>query len=600
MKTSLMLKKAAILLIIFYGLVSISYSEIRYVSKIGSSTPPYTSWQSAADSIQKCINICNNGDTIIVANGTYRETLWIDKSIMLLGSSMDSTIIDGTGLDARPVDGYTGITVNIKSNVRIENFKIIGKGIYPGTATNVISAYNYPAEIQYCSISNAFEGVTFAHRSAIAENLFIENVIHPIEFTCKGDSSYFYINNNLIIMDGEHEPALLDDLGGHALINNNIIVSLSHRESGINADYYIRSADISNNLISGFGFENIVLGDVRDSINVNNNILSYCNTMFSIALEVVDGSKTKIGNNIFSNNNVALDIINHDSNSDYNIFWENKIDLNEQARYGEYDLKLDPMFVKDTVHTTLAADFHLQAFSPAIDAGDPNILDKDGSRSDIGFYGGPLGESYKYLDLPPSIPADVKYIVLSDQKKISFSWTYNTEKDFSFYKVYRDSVQGFKPAPSNLLFTKDTSVFIDNYDGSKKLYYRITAVDKQNNESQPGSEIEVILTDVNEPAINILREYFLSQNYPNPFNGSTKVKYSIKSDGHIRLSFYDMKGELVKIIIDKNQAAGQYEAVIGMKEMESLSSGIYLYKIEFTDENHIPRFTDIKKMVYLK
>ncbi len=38
-------------------------------------------------------------------------------------------------------------------------------------------------------------------------------------------------------------------------------------------------------------------------------------------------------------------------------------------------------------------DFHLQMFSPLIDAGDPNILDLDGSRSDIGLFGGPYGEN---------------------------------------------------------------------------------------------------------------------------------------------------------------------------------------------------------------
>lgn len=34
-------------------------------------------------------------------------------------------------------------------------------------------------------------------------------------------------------------------------------------------------------------------------------------------------------------------------------------------------------------------DFHLQAASPAIDTGDPTILDADGTRSDMGAYGGP-------------------------------------------------------------------------------------------------------------------------------------------------------------------------------------------------------------------
>jgi hypothetical protein len=36
-----------------------------------------------------------------------------------------------------------------------------------------------------------------------------------------------------------------------------------------------------------------------------------------------------------------------------------------------------------------AGDLHLASGSPAIDAGAPEINDGDGSRSDIGAYGGP-------------------------------------------------------------------------------------------------------------------------------------------------------------------------------------------------------------------
>ena len=52
------------------------------------------------------------------------------------------------------------------------------------------------------------------------------------------------------------------------------------------------------------------------------------------------------------------------------------------------------MFVKDTIPTANGNyDFHLQKYSPAIDKGDPTILDVDGSRSDIGMFGGPLGRN---------------------------------------------------------------------------------------------------------------------------------------------------------------------------------------------------------------
>jgi hypothetical protein len=46
------------------------------------------------------------------------------------------------------------------------------------------------------------------------------------------------------------------------------------------------------------------------------------------------------------------------------------------------NLSVDPMFVSPT-------DLHLQSGSPLVDAGDPALLDPDGTVSDIGVYGGP-------------------------------------------------------------------------------------------------------------------------------------------------------------------------------------------------------------------
>ena len=103
----------------FYILNStFSIATVRYVSKTGTSTPPYTSWATTADSIQKCINYSVDGDTIIVANGTYHESLIVNKYLWLIGSSMDSTIIDGTGL--------ANFTVDFQSNGHFQLFTIKG------------------------------------------------------------------------------------------------------------------------------------------------------------------------------------------------------------------------------------------------------------------------------------------------------------------------------------------------------------------------------------------------------------------------------------------------------------------------------------------
>ncbi len=77
---------------------------------------------------------------------------------------------------------------------------------------------------------------------------------------------------------------------------------------------------------------------------------------------------------------------------DYNLMW------NQPTPYsGEWQSAVIGVhnFVQNPLFTDLAAgDFHLLPGSPAIDAGSPEILDADGSPSDLGAYGGPEGAGW--------------------------------------------------------------------------------------------------------------------------------------------------------------------------------------------------------------
>lgn len=73
----------------------------------------------------------------------------------------------------------------------------------------------------------------------------------------------------------------------------------------------------------------------------------------------------------------------------YNIVWNNK-EGNYKDIWDQTDLNgnlsADPLFVGENI-------FILKPESPAIDSGHPEVFDHDGSRSDIGLYGGPQGRS---------------------------------------------------------------------------------------------------------------------------------------------------------------------------------------------------------------
>ncbi|MFH0735782.1 MAG: hypothetical protein V1773_14280 [bacterium] len=97
-----MIKKYKYILFNFFIIFITShlFCEVRYVSKTtGSSDPPYITWETACDSLQKCIDFCNIGDTICINRGIYKETILVrDKDLAILGLDTDECIIDGAGI----------------------------------------------------------------------------------------------------------------------------------------------------------------------------------------------------------------------------------------------------------------------------------------------------------------------------------------------------------------------------------------------------------------------------------------------------------------------------------------------------------------------
>ncbi len=95
-------------------------ATVRYVSKTGNSTPPYITWETAADSIQECINICVFGDTIYVANGVYQELVVMIPGLSLIGAGTDSCIVDSRNF---PPQGLH--TVEVAESCLIKGFHIL-------------------------------------------------------------------------------------------------------------------------------------------------------------------------------------------------------------------------------------------------------------------------------------------------------------------------------------------------------------------------------------------------------------------------------------------------------------------------------------------
>jgi hypothetical protein len=321
-------------------------------------------------------------------------------------------------------------------------------------------------------------------------------------------------------------------------------------------------------------------------------------------------------NNVIANADIGIEKVFNQNPPmvKYNCLWDNSQNYSGFSNNDTTNLFAYPMVVNDD-STQGDLNFHLQAFSPLIDAGNPDILDKDGTRSDIGLYGGPFGEIYQYQDLAPRAPVNLTGMI--DTNYILLAWNKNTEADFSHYNLFRDTTENFT-ADSTTFAASLTDTFYLHLipQGIDNLYFKLTAVDNQGNESEPSEELHVFLTGkINNEQFTI-DNYRLYQNYPNPFNPSTVIPYRLKEAGYVKLYIYDVKGELVRVLVNQWQEKGYYEVVFKPTKAErgrtsdwnipigptlsDIASGVYLYMIMVSSEMNIPVFTDMGKMILLK
>jgi len=76
--------------------------------------------------------------------------------------------------------------------------------------------------------------------------------------------------------------------------------------------------------------------------------------------------------------------------------------------------------------------------------------------------------------------------------------------------------------------------------------------------------------------------YALGQNYPNPFNPTTTIEYALPEAGKVRLTIYNMMGQTVRVLVDRNMPAGYHQTVWDGSDANGnkAASGVYLYRLE--------------------
>ena len=91
--------------------------------------------------------------------------------------------------------------------------------------------------------------------------------------------------------------------------------------------------------------------------------------------------------------------------------------------------------------------------------------------------------------------------------------------------------------------------------------------------------------------------FSLASNYPNPFNPATTIRYALPQAADVRLTVYNVVGQVVRTLVAEHQSAGRYLVAWDATNDSghSLSAGIYFYRLQAGDEFHA-----VKKMLLLK
>lgn len=125
----------------------------------------------------------------------------------------------------------------------------------------------------------------------------------------------------------------------------------------------------------------------------------------------------------------------------------------------------DPMYAD-----TSALDYHLLVHSGAIDGGDPALADPDGSRSDIGAFGGPAA-----IMAAPAYVRDLVASPLGDDA-IRLVWD-DIGAGASSYAVYGSETAGFAPSLASFLGSvSGTEAVFDHGPVAGCWHYRVSGV----------------------------------------------------------------------------------------------------------------------------
>jgi len=358
----------------------------------------YSSPQQAFDAY-----FIDPGDSIIVRAGMYRGNFrFVDKDVSIIAEDGPSSTVlvarqrEVIIIPNRPFDIYTAPSVVEINKGFIKGFNIVdgvaflGGGVYARGTANIIDCVisdnniiNFPNPyLAHTLPGTGGGGVYLADTALLKDCLITGNLGGGIKAT--GNTAILNCTIKRNIGNSSHGLRIID---GTVLVRNCTITSNTDLCAGSGGGITV-SAGASATLINCIINKNTAnrRGGLSISAGASATVIN-CVIYSNISC---DGNSS-----IFSSGSIAIlnSIVWNNTDSPGDEFYTQNATYSDvdgvAILYGTGNISVDPLFADPT-----AGDFHLLPGSPCINSGNPadDYIDLDGSRNDIGAYGGPFGD----------------------------------------------------------------------------------------------------------------------------------------------------------------------------------------------------------------
>jgi len=601
-------------------------------------------------SIQAGINGASNGDTVLVAAGTYVENINFNGKNIVIGSLIlttgDTSYISQTIIDGNQAGSVVTFGSGEDTTAVLQGFTVTGGNSYDGGGI-------------YCSSSSP----------VIADNIITGNVSETYGggISCNY-SAPIIINNTITLNSSSYGGGISFDRYTSSVITGNNITNNNAVEGGGISCSVFSSPSITNNTIS----ENSA--DTKGG-----GIYCYYNSSATITNTIIWNNTASLGSDIYiyfsdpsinycdvmggweGEGNIDADpLFCNPDGSDYTLA-ENSpcVGTGEGGdNMGAYDvgcsaINLSPVlepiddqeieedtdpfiWVTGTYYGSIdnytlyaysdTADFYV-IDEPAVfgygwrfrltpaenwfgEATVTLILAENESgladTTDFMVTVTPINDSPEPFTLIYPTSSDTFEINTDTDETYTFYWDASEDVDSEVNYTATITLDYFGDTYSDEYESTDSLVSISGYEWAVlmtnlnlsrwTLEYIVQATDGEYTvESEVG---EFVFENTSLSTDNELTplSFRLHQNHPNPFNPVTTLLYDLPEDANVNITIYDMMGRVVSNLVSSQQRAG-YKSVqwsATNNTGQPVSAGLYLYTIEAGE------FRQTKKMVLLK